>query len=182
MHAALNQLQQPMGKALPSNVGFNKSGKTAVPLQAASVQPASSGFKYHPNHTHPLIPKNVTATYYCDLCGTIGAPGRHNCSKGCNWDACGECLELLDEHLDGEPPGDGAEEEDEDEEITEEITGPDGYFRCDKNHKLTLCNGMGYYLSFQCNVCRDSTADGLGTERYFCASCQYDLCVNCAAK
>ena len=37
----------------------------------------------------------------------------------------------------------------------EEITGPDGYFRCDKNHKLTLCNGMGYYLAFQCSLCRD---------------------------
>ena len=50
----------------------------------------------HTAHAHPLEPIRVRRFglgYTCDVCQASNAPGRHRCTEGCDWDACGACMD-----------------------------------------------------------------------------------------
>ena len=54
----------------------------------------------HPLHEHALTPGPQGTTYVCRVCGArdlqSAATHRFRCATGCDWDACGRCLVLVD--------------------------------------------------------------------------------------
>ena len=65
-----------------------------------ALTPVSAMILEHPSHEHPVKLNSRNSGWYCDVCrengeGNKDGATRWRCTRGCDWDACGDCMAHL---------------------------------------------------------------------------------------